>query len=745
MSDVIASPSIVFTGNAAPLAKAVADAKSHVKNLDVSVARSERQRAVTHSARARVIGGASLGLGVAAGIASGGTTFALDAIAAGAGTVRSFGESAVHAAADFETLELTIGNTLGGIEKAKALLADVKDFAGASPLAFGDAAGQAKALLAVGVAAEQVVPTLRTLGDVSAGASNGNLAETMGRVSKAYRDVVTSGRLAGEEINQFTEANVPIIDALAKAMGKPEAAIKKLASQGEIGVADVVKALKSLNAGIGEQYAESTAGAFDKLGDAYDDLKRQVGKALVEELDLKGAASDLDSFTGRIKGTIDQLRPAIRFAGDLARGAAQVAFEVGRVAAQVASVSLNGIVAAVPELTAASLSLQRLVGGIKDFRIDPEAAADFAIDIGSAIAIGAYRLKEGIEAAGAGLKTNLIDPLMEAAKAIADAAKAYHSARDTIGEVRQGLSERPLATIGGMATGAANGLVGGVLGGPTPGSVALPPALPRPPGVPRAATDPAFAAEIRAQLATLKKMTGDIPPENLDAHNQRIREIESALAGVANPAAQIPAAQGGAALALPAGAVPGGGLDHLLRNIRGSRGSVVDTLTRPPKVAPESAKPKPTVEFMAPVGGVSQKIVAVADAINKNLGATLDPLGSLAKRIKDIGEAADAKLVTGDLRAIAVASAYDDAVAKLRNDSPPATPRIEVGSQEAVRLQQSGSGQGQNDVLGVLRKILAVQEREAVAARAKAAAVEAAVRRLEAERRMPIPVLHFRG
>ncbi len=420
MADVIANPAVKFSGLTAPLAGAVADAKRHVAGLDATVDRMEKRRAASHKSRA-----AALGEGIATGVAAG-ATFGLSQLGvSGAEGVKSLGLSAVQSAADFEVLKLSLDTILGSADKADKLLTQVQAFAAESPLSFAGAAGQTKQLLAVGVAAGQVVPTLRALTDVSAGLADGDGVEAKLKfVAKAFGDVVSSGRMTGQELRQFTEAGVPIFDALAEAIGKPREAIKHLAEEGEIGPAEVTDALIAMTTGAGkfagmsEKYARTTAGAFDRLGDAWQTLKREVGGAIIEGLDLKGGARDLEAFAGRVRGSVGDIKPFVRLVGEGARAALNLANEAGKSGLVLAETFGASLVDRMPGLKDMPSLIKGVLKDAQDFKIDPVKV----FDIGTAVfdvLLTQFDIVRGlVKGAGLDFEANLVTPLKEAAASL---------------------------------------------------------------------------------------------------------------------------------------------------------------------------------------------------------------------------------------------------------------------------------------------------------------------------------------
>lgn len=143
----------------------------------------------------------------------------------GAGLV-ALGIQAIYLGDKFEQAQISFEVMLGSAEKAKILLEDLSTFASKTPFEIGGIRESAKLLLAYGIGAEDIIGTLKILGD-SASATGTPLEQ----IARVYGQVRTSGRLMAQDMNQFTSAGIPIIDELAKSFGVTGAEIKKMSEE----------------------------------------------------------------------------------------------------------------------------------------------------------------------------------------------------------------------------------------------------------------------------------------------------------------------------------------------------------------------------------------------------------------------------------------------------------------------------------------------------------------------------------
>lgn len=194
-----------------------------------------------------------------------------------------FGKSAVSAAADMEQWRISFTTMLGSADRAEVLLNKIKKFAKETPFELPQVVTGAKNLLAFGIEADKVIPTLKSMGDVSSG-----LGVDMERLILNFGQVKTQTKLTGVELKDFLRAGVPLLAELAKNLGISEAAVKDYVSAGKIGFDDVNRAFQTMS-GEGGKFAnlmseqmESTRGKFSNLQDTIFQLKATVGEVLID-------------------------------------------------------------------------------------------------------------------------------------------------------------------------------------------------------------------------------------------------------------------------------------------------------------------------------------------------------------------------------------------------------------------------------------------------------------------------------
>ncbi len=139
-----------------------------------------------------------------------------------AGEAISFNSTMEQARIGFTTM-------LGSAEKAQAFLEEMADFAAKTPFEYPELLSASKRMMAMGFAANEVLPTLKAVGDATAGLGAGN--EGVERITYALGQMRTAGRLSAQDMRQLTDVGVPAWEMLAESIGKSVSETRKLAEQ----------------------------------------------------------------------------------------------------------------------------------------------------------------------------------------------------------------------------------------------------------------------------------------------------------------------------------------------------------------------------------------------------------------------------------------------------------------------------------------------------------------------------------
>ncbi len=130
---------------------------------------------------------------------------------------------------------------LGSSEKATQLISDLRQFADVTPFDTNSILKAGKTLASVEKDVTKILPTIKMLGDISAGTG-----KDLNELTNIFVKMKNLGRVTFEELNQLANANIVSFDELAKSIGvKGKGALRKYIESGKVGFKDIVKLLKS--------------------------------------------------------------------------------------------------------------------------------------------------------------------------------------------------------------------------------------------------------------------------------------------------------------------------------------------------------------------------------------------------------------------------------------------------------------------------------------------------------------------
>lgn len=223
--------------------------------------------------------------GQSAGLAFGAFQLGIDIVQGAGQALSNFATNTISLAGAAESAEANFTTFLGSAEAAKDVLRDLNKFAADTPFTQTQINGVAQSLIAFGVEAENLKPTLQTLGDLS-----GGNAEKFGDLARIFGQAKTTTKLYTEDLNQLAERGIPVLQELAKQNNTTEEAIRKLASEGKIGFADLEKAFASLTGeggkffGLMARQSQTFEGLRSTLKGNFEQLQASVGQLLLPTL-----------------------------------------------------------------------------------------------------------------------------------------------------------------------------------------------------------------------------------------------------------------------------------------------------------------------------------------------------------------------------------------------------------------------------------------------------------------------------
>ena len=273
----------------------------------------------------------------------------------GAVVAGAIGGFALTASAKMEQLQVALESMLGSADAAQDMVDDLSQFAARTPFQLQGIGASAKQLLAFGVDAADIIPTLQMLGDIAAGAG-----VPLADMAQIYGKSMAKGKAQTEELNQMAERGVPILDALVKLAEKygntiSKEQVYKAAEKGNISAKTIGEALALLTA---------EGGVFNqqmvKQSETLTGLASTVKDNLFNTFAVLG---DKISETFKVK---DSMKELITFLGDLGEGL-KLPFDEQTGLARELTKAFDDIKAVVGALTGAWNWLSDAVAGLIDW------------------------------------------------------------------------------------------------------------------------------------------------------------------------------------------------------------------------------------------------------------------------------------------------------------------------------------------------------------------------------------------
>lgn len=195
----------------------------------------------------------------------------------------------------FELQRVALGAIIHDTQKATSLFKQLKAAALESPFEIKDLVTYTKQLAAYQIETDKLFETTKKLADVSAG-----LGVDMGRLILAYGQVRAASVLRGQELRQFTEAGVPLVDKLAEKFSQLRG---ELVSTGEVfeliskravpfsmisEIFDDMTARGGIFYDMQRKQSETLYGQWQKLKDAASIMYDEIGNTSIARRGLEG-------------------------------------------------------------------------------------------------------------------------------------------------------------------------------------------------------------------------------------------------------------------------------------------------------------------------------------------------------------------------------------------------------------------------------------------------------------------------
>lgn len=260
-------------------------------------------------------------------------------------TIGTLAKKVAETTGFFERQQVALEGIVGSATKAAEIMGQIKSFAPNSPFQTKQLIEYTKQLAAYNIAVDDLFPNTKMLADLSAG-----LGVDMQRLILAYGQVNAASVLRGQELRQFTEAGIPMVQKLADKFSELNGRIVttgevfELISKRQVSFDMVSQVLTDMTSAGGKFYnmqanlMGTVYGQIEKLKDLWTLSMDQIGKSshgtITKVLSwmqaaVKNATSIFRGFVltvtinslGQLWSRIKQLRTEIGLLGVAANGA----------------------------------------------------------------------------------------------------------------------------------------------------------------------------------------------------------------------------------------------------------------------------------------------------------------------------------------------------------------------------------------------------------------------------------------
>lgn len=190
----------------------------------------------------------------------------------------AFAKKVVDVRGEIESLEKSF-EILAGKTQGKKLFGDIKDFAVTTHMAMGDLAKGAQTLLSFNVAANDVMPIMRAIGDIAMGD-----AQKFNSLVLAFAQMQSTGKLMGQDLLQMINAGFNPLSVISEQTGKSIGTLKEEMAAGSISADMITKAFMDATSeggkfnGMLEAQSKGIKGSISNLEGAIEDMFNKIGE-----------------------------------------------------------------------------------------------------------------------------------------------------------------------------------------------------------------------------------------------------------------------------------------------------------------------------------------------------------------------------------------------------------------------------------------------------------------------------------
>lgn len=245
-----------------------------------------------------MIGGGVAGMGI--GTITSAASMAVDLLVGGVKTainvVKTGGSYLLQQGMTYERDLTKMGVLTGSEAGGRLLYGQIESLAIKTPYTTSQLSKEGETLLGYGVDPSRVPKALSQLGDIAAGDP-----VRLNRLSYAYGQVMSQGRLMAQELRQFSEAGVGAAD-VAQTLGISVAQLKARMEAGVVGSDALKSTLDRLTSqggrfyGMNEKVNKTFGGQLNSLQESFEMVSKRIGMGVIDRYDLAGKTKGIVGF-----------------------------------------------------------------------------------------------------------------------------------------------------------------------------------------------------------------------------------------------------------------------------------------------------------------------------------------------------------------------------------------------------------------------------------------------------------------
>ena len=214
----------------------------------------------------------------------GGSLGSLGTLASGAAAgfallkLKDYGQYALQTSAAFEQLAISFRVMTGSAQTGQELTDAIIKLGAETPMTAQQLSKAAQLLLSFGESAENIIPDLQLLGDITGGEVN-----RFNMLALAFAQVGANGKLMGQDLLQMVNAGFNPLQIMSQTTGKSMGQLRKEMEDGRVTFQMVRQAMADAASeggryfGLMEQQSQSLNGRLSTLGDTWEQVAKNIG------------------------------------------------------------------------------------------------------------------------------------------------------------------------------------------------------------------------------------------------------------------------------------------------------------------------------------------------------------------------------------------------------------------------------------------------------------------------------------